>query len=87
MTASTKVDHELLIDDEAFAEIICGNKTFQTHPYPCKFTQGETIRFLEASMEQGSMTGRNCTAEIGYIGDFSNQRVILSLLNVVVGVG
>ena len=77
---------ELLIDCEAFAEIICGNKTFQTHPYPCLFTQGEIIRFLEASMGAGGTTGRSCTAEIGYISDFSNQRVILSLLNIVVEV-
>ena len=77
---------ELLVDDEAFAEIICGNKTFQIHPNPCKIVQGEIVRILEASMEAGALTGRSCTAEIGYISNFSNQRVILSLLNIVVEV-
>jgi hypothetical protein len=84
--------HDLKIEAEQYAEVICGNKTFQSHPNPCEFHPGDTVVLHEMSelsdapgYYQG--TGRRCAAEVGYLSDDKKRGVtVFSLLNVKVEV-
>lgn len=80
--------HYIKIEDAQYAEVICGNKTFQAHPNPCEFQSGDTVVLYEMAEFPdfpGNFegTGRRCSAEVGYVSTDKKRGVtVFSLLNV-----
>jgi uncharacterized protein YqfB (UPF0267 family) len=75
--------HELKILDCFYAEVICGNKTYEIRGNDRNFQQGDAVVLREINDDR-DYTGRSCKAEIGYVCDYGQPigQVVFSLLNV-----
>lgn len=77
--------HYLNIFPHYFQAVIDGRKTFEIRKNDRDFRSGDTISLIERNIERmHGVTGRQCSAEIGYITDYEQQPgyVVFSLLNV-----
>jgi len=86
-------DHDLCIDGDIYAEVICGNQPFLITPIGLKGSYrryqpfpGQTILLNEWN---GCIpTGRQCIAEVGQVSSHlqPEEQVVIGLLNVKVTV-
>ena len=78
--------HDLKIRPHYFEAVIEGQKTFEIRENDRDFQSGDTVNLVEQYFVRGhgSVTGRECSAEIGYITDYEQQPgyVVFSLLKV-----